>query len=191
MLPLHVITLLLVTPAAMKCPGPATQMPGYEWREPVLLVDAVVMRPDSGGIDLQPEEIAWLGITCWDPETDSFERDGIPVIRIQTKALIAATRAPLLRLIRAQQDFRSRHGRYATGLESLEAFGLDTELDLDFEASHSGWKASTPSGEVAYQCSADEASAATLGEDREPQLDCARVDTLALRSLRTLYNAGR
>jgi hypothetical protein len=104
--------------------------------------------------------------------------------------LIAATRAPLLQLVRAQQEFHQRHDRYATDLASLAAFGLKTDVDLEFEASESGWTASTPSGEVAYRCAANEASAGTLDEDGEPVLDCAQVDALALRSLRARYDAG-
>jgi hypothetical protein len=190
MIALHVIALLFVAPSALKCSTPATQMPGYEWRQPVILVDGVILPPDAKGIDVQPEDIASIRITCWDPATNSFELNGIPVIRIDTKALIEATQAPLLQLIRAQEEFRSRHQRHATDLKSLEAFGLATDVDLEFEASESHWNASTPSGAVAYRCSGNEASAGMIGEDGKPKLQCAPVDTLALRSLRARYDAG-
>jgi hypothetical protein len=168
-------------------------MPGYEWRQPVVLVDDVIIPTDAKGIDLKPEQTASITISCWDPATDSFVRNGngIPVVRIHTKALVEATRAPLLRLIKAQEEFRSRHRRYATDLESLKAFGLGTDVNLEFQASESRWSASTRSEKVAYRCSASEASARTVDKDGQPQLDCAPVDALALHSLRARYDAGR
>ena len=191
MIEFHLIALLLAVPAERKCPSPPAQMPGYEWRQPVFLVDGtIVPTPPEGGPDLEPDNIASIRIACWDPATDSFARDGIPVVRIQTKTLVEATRAPLLQLIRAQQDFRARHERYAADLASLAPFGLKADVDLEFEASESGWTASTPSGIVAHRCTANEASAGTLGEDGQPVLDCAPVDTLALHSLRARYDAG-
>lgn len=192
MLKLPLIALLLLAPGDRKCPNPPGEMPGYEWREPVFLVDGLVVSKDEAEKrDLDPEAIASIQITCWDPATDSFALDGIPVVRIETKALVAATREPLLRLIRAQQAFRSRHDRHATDLESLEAVGFDPAVALEFEASGTGWNASTPSGEVAYRCFASEAPATSTGEDGEPQLECGPVDALALRSLRVRYDSGR
>jgi hypothetical protein len=177
-------------------------MPGYEWREPVLLIDGVVTREvatlaavtpgaDAELVDLGPDEVASIRIACWNPATDSFRQNGIPIIRIHTKKLVEATREPLLWLIRAQEQFRSRHERYAADLEALVEFGLDPDTALEFEGSASGWHASTPSGDIAYRCSANDRSGGSLGEDGEPRLDCSPVDTLALRSLRALYDAGR
>jgi hypothetical protein len=190
MLGLPVIALMLVAPGEMKCPATVASMPGYGTREAVFMIDGIISQnPADTGMDLQ-EDIAWHELTCWDHQTDSFERSGIQIVRIQTKALVAATRAPLLQLIQAQEAFRARHERYAPDLASLQPFGLDPEVRLDFETSESGWKASTPPGPIAHSCSATEASIATLREDGEPELDCTQVDTLALRSLRTLFDSG-
>ena len=159
--------------------------------EPVIVVDDVVT-PKSVVEGLDPEQVAWVGILCWSPATSSLQHlgNGIPVIWILTKTRIEAARAPLLRLIKAQEDFRARHQRYATDLDSLEPFGLNIDVDLEFEGSDSRWSASTPSTKVAYQCSATETSGSTLGKDGEPQLDCAPVVAIALNALRTRYDAG-
>lgn len=192
MLALPAIALLLLAPSELKCSrSSTTTMPGYELREPVVLVDAVVT-PRSAVDGLEPEQVAWVGILCWSPATNSFQHlsDGIPVIWIITKARIEAARAPLLLLIKAQEDFRASHQRYATDLESLEPFGLNADVDLEFEGSDSRWNASSPSEKVVYQCSANERSASTVGKDAQPQLDCAPVGALALTALRVRYDAG-
>jgi hypothetical protein len=141
---------------------------------------------------LPPGQAAWVGVLCWSPATNSFQHldDGIPVIWILTKASMEATRAPLLQIIKAQEDFRARHQRYATDLASLETWGADTDMKLEFEGSDARWSASTPSDEVVYRCSANETSGRAFGEDGRPQLDCAPVDALALRALRARYDAG-
>lgn len=85
-------------------------------------------------------------------------------------------------------------GGDATELEVvpvLEAFGLDPDAPLEFKHSESGWSASTRSEDVAYRCSANEVSASFVGEDGQLQLDCAPVDTAALRLLRARYDSER
>jgi hypothetical protein len=186
------IALMLLSPSELKCSRSSTAtMPGYELGEPVVLVDAVVTRR-SDVEALNPEEVAWVGILCWSPSTNSIQHlgNGISVIWIITKTTIEATRAPLLQLIKAQEDFRGRHQRYASDLESLESFGVNTDIDVEFEGSDSRWNASSPSENVMYRCSANETSVSTVGKDGQPQPDCAPVEPLALRALRAHYDAG-
>ena len=191
MLALSLIALLAVAPSARKCPTPQAAMPGYGLREVVLVIDGVVFPRDTKDVSLEEEDIESIWIRCWNPATSSFELDGIPLALVHTKKTFEATRAPLLQLVRAQEEFKARHQRYATDLASLAPFGLPKDVAFEFEATESTWKASTPSAAVTYQCSANAASAGSAGADGQPKLDCVPVDTLALRSLRARFDAGR
>jgi hypothetical protein len=193
MLELPLMALMLVAPVEveMKCPVGRVRLPGYASNQGVILLDGeVVPRPlaELGlGTDLEP---ASIDITCWDPDADAFSQRGVMVLRIQSMDMVAATRAPLLKLVEAQEAFRERHGHHATDLASLADFGFTPGIRLDFEATETGWSASTPDGDIAHRCSASEASASSRRDDGEPALDCSRVDTLALRSLRAYYDAA-
>jgi hypothetical protein len=191
MLALSLIALLVVAPSARKCPAPQAAMPGYGLRELVVLIDGVILPRDSNDIALEQEDIESVWIRCWNPATSSFELDGIPLALVHTKKTFEATRAPLLQLVRAQEEFKARHQRYATDLASLVPFGLPEDVAFELEATESTWKASTPSAAVTYQCSANEGLARSAGADGQPKLDCVPVDTLALRSLRARFDAGR
>ncbi len=192
MMGLPLIALMLVAPAEMKCSNHSgVQMPGYAANQPVIVVDGVIVDESAPRLGTDGAmELESLTITCWHPERDAFARDGAPVVYALSRHLVVSTRAPLLQLIEAQEAFRSRHARYAGDLASLEDYGLAPEVALAFEVTDSGWKASTPPGDVAYRCSATEASAGVLRDDGEPKLDCEPVDTLALRALRELHDAG-
>jgi hypothetical protein len=188
---LPTLALLLLAPSELKCSKSSmTRMPGYAMREPVVLVDAAVTS-QSGMDALAPEEVGYVGIMCWNPLTNSFEHlgEGIPVIWIITETTIERARAPLRQVIDAQENFRARHARYAADAESLEAFGLSTDVKLVIEGSESGWRASTPADHAVYQCSARRSSPSA--EDEQAKLDCAPVAAIALRALRARYDAGR
>jgi len=130
MMELPLIALMLVAPVEMerKCPVGRVQLPGYASNEPVTLLDGVVVPRREGELGFSPEtEMASVEITCWDPDTNAFSSRGVMVVRIQTRDLVEATRAPLLQLIEAQEAFRERHGHPATDLASLAEFGFPPE----------------------------------------------------------------
>lgn len=217
MITAHVLALALLAPGAMKCPvEPGLEMPGYEARQPVILVDGALVPPADRALEAvdgadavfrlrsrelgEPDQglevvggadaVFRITIDCWNPATNAFGPDGLPVVRVLTTALVQETRAPLIDLVSAQEAFRSRHGSYASDLASLETFGFAPDVTLDFEASGSGWTASTPFARVAYRCSASDESARTVGDEGEPQLDCEAVDALELAALRERYHGG-
>ena len=80
MLGLPVIALMLVAPGEMKCSATVVSMPGYGTREAVFMIDGIISKPPGElGMDLQAD-IDWHELTCWDHQTDSFERYGMIVI---------------------------------------------------------------------------------------------------------------
>lgn len=198
MIELTLAALLVVAPVELppleverKCTAGRIVLPGYASNEGVTVIDGVVvprgMREGALSADLEPASIE---ITCWNPETNTFGQRGVMVIRVQTQSLVEATQAPLLELIEAQRAFRAEHGRDAPDLASLSGHGLAPEHGLDYETTETGWRASTPEGDVAHRCWATEASASLPNDDGSPALACNRVDALALRSLRAYYEAA-
>ncbi len=168
LVPVAVVALSLISAegVAAKCSS-RIQMPGLEFNDAVVLVDGAVvpvrmieriltaeglLRP-QGPDDIDPDDIHSMEITCWNPATGEFDSGvGVPVIRIHTKGLVDATRAPIEGLLRAQEAHFSQHSRYAHSLDDLVAFGVPRDAMLEFSVTSAGWSATTPRHGVAYRC---------------------------------------
>ena len=161
-LPLAVIALSLVSAegVAAKCSS-RIQMPGLEFNDAVILLDGLIV-PDaglqaSGGITfgklgVEASDILWGELTCWNPKTGEFGGVGVPIWSLHTKGFVESTRAPIERLLRAQEAYFSEFSRYAQSLENLVAFGLPRDSMLEFSATSAGWSATTPRDDVAFRC---------------------------------------
>jgi len=205
-LPIVVVALSLVSAegVAAKCPS-RIQMPGLAFNDAVVLVDGAVvpvrmieriltaeglLRP-QGPDDIDPDDIHSMEITCWNPATGEFDSGvGVPVIRIHTKGLVDATRAPIEGLLRAQEAHFSQHSRYAHNLDDLVALGVPQDAMLEFSATSNGWSATTRRDDVAYRCFVFSVDAPLeLEEMKEHEIVCPPAATRASPVLREMWEA--
>ena len=171
--------------AAAKC-SPQLQMPGLERTEVVLQLDGSVVVGGPGDLDrIDPSDIHSFTITCWNPATGEFGGGGrIPVIVIMTKRFVESRRAPLDRLLRAQEAHFSQFSRYARRLTDLVAFGVPHDTMLEFSATSAGWSAATPQVDAAYRCFVFSGDAAEgLARVKQPEVVCRDGVSPALREM--------
>ena len=189
LLPVFVaLGLVSAAAAAAKC-SPQVQMPGLGPNEAVIQIDGSVVLSGPGNPvtldELDPSDIHSIEITCWNPATGEFGGGGrIPVIVIATKSFVESRRAPLDRLLRAQEAHFSQFSRYARRLVDLVAFGVPHDSMLEFSATSAGWSAATPQVDAAYRCFVSSGDAAEgLTRVTQPEVVCRDGASPALREM--------
>ena len=198
-LPVVVVALSLVSAEgiAAKCPS-RIQMPGLAFNDAVVLLDGSIV-PNVGlvasgeftveKLGIEASDIHSIEVTCWNPATGEFGGGvGVPIIRIHTKGLVDATRAPIEGLLRAQQAYFSQHSRYAHSLGDLVAFGVPRDAMLEFSVTSAGWSATTPRDGVAYRCFVFSGDAPQeLAGTKEHDIVCQPEAAKANPALREMY----
>ena len=140
--------------------------------------------------EIDPSNIGWIEITCWNPKTGKFGGGGLPVIRIVTKALAESTRAPIEDLLQAQEAYFSQFSRYAQSLDDLMEFGVPEDSMLEFSATLTGWSATTPRDDVDYRCFVYSGDAPQeLAKIKEHEIVCQPEKAKVSRALQEMYES--
>lgn len=190
------VAVLVITTAAggltpLKC-SPRMPMPGYEG-DFVALLDGRILPPADQRATLADLDEIWsMEIVCWNPETDTFSKEpGVLVMLVRSKASLAAARAPLESLVRAQRAYEATHGRHARTLADLREAGLEEELPVELSASEEGWSASTTDSPALFRCTASEDPAAggEAGSDAV-EIGCERARGLERMAMRQAWDAA-